>query len=130
MEIRTLRYFLAVAREEVISGDSIPEAGISLFFFLHRANSIRFASLLSFPRIWLSNLVIVESAEAIPIINGIMLAIVSTYFIIEMPRYPEISRSSHNYKILVARMRIAKDLGIMDKDIGIVDILKDDYKGE
>ena len=68
MEIRTLRYFLAVAREEVISGDSIPEAGISLFFFLHRANSIRFASPLSFPRIWLSNLVIVESAETIPII--------------------------------------------------------------
>ena len=28
MEIRTLRYFLAVAREEVISGDSIPEAGV------------------------------------------------------------------------------------------------------
>ena len=56
MEIRTLRYFLAVAREEVISGDSIPEAGVSLFFFLHRANSIRFASPLSFPLIWLSNL--------------------------------------------------------------------------
>ena len=74
--------------------------------------------------------IMVESAEGIPIINGIMLAISPTYLIIEMPRYPEISRSSHNCKIFSARLRIAKDLGIIDKDKTMAEIMKDDYKGE
>ena len=74
--------------------------------------------------------IMVESAGGIPIINGILAAMGSTYLIIEMPRYPEISRSTQNYKILTARMQIAEDLGFMDKDKTMTEIEKDDYRGE
>ena len=74
--------------------------------------------------------IMVESAGGIPIINGILAAIGATYLIIEMPRFPEVSRRSHNYKIFSARLRIAKDLGIIDKDKTSAEIMKDDYKGE
>ena len=74
--------------------------------------------------------ILVESAGGIPIINGILAAIGATYLIIEMTRFPEVSSRSHNYKIFSARLRIAKDLGIIDKDKTSAEIMKDDYKGE
>ena len=44
------------------------------------------------------------------------------------PKIPEADRTSRNYGIFFARLRIARDLGIMDKTAS--KIMEDDYKGE
>mgnify|MGYP006908813619 CR=1 FL=1 len=66
-----------------------------------------------------------------PILDGlrwIITASGSTALIIMIPTLPEAGRSSHNYEILNARLRIAKKLGLLDKIAD--DVEKDNYKGE
>ena len=62
------------------------------------------------------------------VIHWIIAASGSTALIIMIPTLPEAGRSSHNYEILNARLRIAKKLGLLDKIAD--DVEKDDYKGE
>lgn len=62
------------------------------------------------------------------VIHWIIAASGSTALIIMIPTLPEAGRSSHNYEILNARLRIAKDLGLLDKIAD--DVEKDNYKGE
>ena len=62
------------------------------------------------------------------VIHWIIAASGSTALIIMIPTLPEAGRSSHNYEILNARLRIAKDLGLLDKKAD--DVEKDNYKGE
>ena len=47
-----------------------------------------------------------------------------------VPKIPELDRRSRNASILLARLRIAEDLGLMDKDTTFGTIMEDDYKGE
>ena len=62
------------------------------------------------------------------VIHWIIAASGSTALIIMIPTLPEAGRSSHNYEILNARLRIAKKLGLLDKIAD--DVEKDNYKGE
>ena len=62
------------------------------------------------------------------VIHWIIAASGSTALIIMISTLPEAGRSSHNYEILNARLRIAKKLGLLDKIAD--DVEKDDYKGE
>ena len=43
-------------------------------------------------------------------------------------KLPEMKRLSHNYEIFEARIRIAKDLGLIDKDKRPDKIEKENYK--
>lgn len=60
---------------------------------------------------------------ASPIITGI-----GYLAIAESIKLPEMHRSVHNYDIFLARIRIAKDLGLIDKDKKSADIEKEKYK--
>ena len=72
----------------------------------------------------------VESAGGIPIINGILIALGTIVLVMGVPKIPELDRRSRNASILLARLRIAEDLGLMDKDTTFGTIMEDDYKGE
>ena len=72
--------------------------------------------------------IMVESAGGIPIINGILIAFGTIVLVMTAPKIPEAERTSRNYGIFFARLRIARDLGIMDKTAS--KIMEDDYKGE
>ena len=72
----------------------------------------------------------VESAGGIPIINGILIAFGTIVLVMAVPKIPELDRRSRNASILLARLRIAEDLGLMDKDTTFGTIMEDDYKGE
>ena len=74
--------------------------------------------------------IMVESAGGIPIINGILMAIGTIVLVMGVPKIPELDRRSRNASILLARLRIAEDLGLMDKDTTFGTIMEDDYKGE
>ena len=60
---------------------------------------------------------------ASPIIAGIGYLAIS-----ELIKLPEIHRNGHNFDIFLARIRIAKDLGLIDKDKKSADIEKENYK--
>ena len=63
--------------------------------------------------------IMVESAGGIPIINGILIAFGTIVLVMTAPKIPEADRTSRNYGIFFARLRIARDLGIMDKTASV-----------
>ena len=72
---------------------------------------------------WIAGMVFIyPNSGGNPIVFGI-----GTYLFTELIKLPEMNRSANNYKIFDARMRIGKDLGLLDKELMQEDVEKTEY---